>query len=151
MPGKIFFYVRNSKITNPKVLNSLFDPEGRGHISLKDGKYTCEVLEEGKRSLPQNSYFHAILPAIKVALWEHGWKDTIKNEDDVKRFLKGKFLRREMVNHETGETIYYIKDTRDLTVTEFRDFIEDIIKFAAEDLYLVLKKPGEQGEFGYFD
>lgn len=150
MPGKIFFYVRNSKITNPKVLRALFDPEGIGSTSLKDGKYTCEVLEDGRRSLPSNGFFHAILPQIKEALWDLGWKDEILDETDVKNFLKGKFLTKTITNHDTGETVTYVKKTSDLTQQEMNDFLDRIIKFCAQDLFLTIRGRGEQNEFGYF-
>jgi len=91
-----------------------------------------------------------MLPLILRGLQDLGWRDEIRNTDDVKRFLKAKFLLSTITNHDTGEVVEYIKDTHELTVKEFTDFVEDIAKWCAEYLGFALPAPGSQGEFEYF-
>ena len=56
------------------------------------------------------------------------------------------FLRRSIVNKETGETLEYIQDTSALNTLEMATLYEDVWKFAAENLNYVIPSPGQQSE-----
>ena len=117
--------------------------------TITDGrvKVTVEKLYK-KRSIPQNAYIHGYLfPAIHTALKEAGYE--IK-ESEVKEMLKLKFLTRQIAN-EHGEYIEYVKGTSELTTVELMEFIDEVIRWAAEYLNLVLFLPNEQTMLNYDD
>jgi len=135
---KAIFHVRNSKITNPKVLRKLFD-------ELKDGIYTCDVMSNNKRSLSQNAYLHGVvIPLVLEGLREAGFED-VRDADDAKDVIKGLFLKKKVVNRETGEVLSeIIKDTSDLTTIEMIDFIDEVVRWAAEYLSIHIPAPNSQ-------
>lgn len=134
---KTYFYIRNSKITNPKVIRQAFD-------ELKDGRYSMEILGENKRSPGQNGYFHGVLvPLVYEGLRDIGWND-IKTKEDAKLVIKTLFLKRKITNPESGDVIEVIKDTRDLTTGDMTQLIEDVIQWGAEYLGIRIPPPNSQ-------
>lgn len=150
--GKVFFYVRNSRVTNPKVIRAVFNSEELegvlpeiGIVGLKDGRYSMEVTKEGRRSNEQNGYFHGVvLPIVFKGLQDMG-HEGVKDTDDAKLVLKSLFLKEKVINTETGEVITeFIKDTSKLTTFEFYTFMEQVTQWAAEYLDKVIPAPGKQ-------
>ena len=95
-----------------------------------------------KRTLNQNAYLHVLLTIFRDSLNELGNKLTL---DDVKELMKYKFLVTDVYDITTGEIIgQRLKGTSELTTTEFNEFIENIIQYAAEKFNFVLPYPNEQ-------
>lgn len=94
----------------------------------------------GSRSPNQNSYYHAAIVApICRRFNELGERFDI---NDVHEILKFKFLRQFKVDPETAETMFeFVRSTTSLKVYEFSLFIDDCIRYAAEDLALSIDPP----------
>lgn len=111
---------------------------------LKDGVYKLEAKTVSQRSLPQNAYLHGVLiPEFRNALNSVGY-DEVKTDAQAKLILKSMFLTTETVNHQTGEIIKYTRNTRDLTKEELTILIEEVIKFAVENMNYQIPFPNEQ-------
>jgi len=68
----------------------------------------------------------------------------VKDNNDAHEVLKHLFLKKKIVNKETGELITEIAgSTAKLTTVEFNFFIEEIIKFGAEFLKIAIPYPNE--------
>lgn len=134
---EIFFYKKDGEITNRRPLKKFFD-------ELKDGRYLLKAENKNKRSLSQNSYLHWVLiPEFRAALYNAGY-DEVKTDEDAKLIMKSIFLRSQIVNHETGEVIEFIKDTRKLSTIETVELFERVWKYCAENLNHFIAAPGEK-------
>lgn len=129
-------------VQNRKPLTVLFQ-------SLKDGKYLLEISKSDKRSNPQNRYLHGLLiPEFRKALNSVGY-DEVKTDVQAKLIMKSMFLKRQVVNKETGEVIEYIQDTSDCTKEELNILIDEVIKFCAENMNYPIAFPNEQLMMNY--
>lgn len=91
-----------------------------------------------RRSLPQNSYYHAvIIQEVKLALLELG---HMLSDDEVHFFLKSKFNSVQIPSKE-GELIELPGTTTTLTKTEFSEYVERIIQWSAEYLNISIPAP----------
>ena len=98
-----------------------------------------------KRSIEQNAYLHGyIFPEVLKGMIDIGYSPSEVDEATVKMYLKDKFLRRDVVNEKTGEVISIVRNTSELSTVEFMQFVDDIIKWAAEYLDIELMLPNEQ-------
>lgn len=123
-------------VTNPQI-RKLFN-------SLKDGRYNVEITKIIKRSNQQNRYLHGLLiPEFRRALNSVGY-DELKSDEQAKEIMKQMFLKKQMINKETGEGLEYVQQTRDLTKEEMNILIEEVIKFAAENMNYQIPYPNEQ-------
>lgn len=114
---------------------------------LPTGRYEFKITLKNKRSLPQNAYFHGpLLDQVLHGLRDAGWNE-FKYPEQVKSFLKNKFLKVQIANEETGELMEYVKDTHELSKVEFNEFINDIAQMCSEYLGFVLLMPNEQLQF----
>lgn len=130
-------HIRNGEIANKSAVRRLFD-------QLQDGRYLLNVENKNKRTLPMNAYLHGVLiPEFRKALNSVGY-DEVKNDDQAKQIMKSMFLTDSIVNKETGETITYVKDTRDLTTLEMSSLFDDVIRFCAENMSYPIPYPNEQ-------
>lgn len=95
------------------------------------------------RTLDQNAYyFAAIVRPITEFFIEHG---EPFNELIVHEILKTKFLGVYRPNPTTGEIeLLYVRSSSSLKVFEFSFYIEDCIRYAAEDLELTIDPPKER-------
>jgi len=99
----------------------------------------------GKRSLEHNGYWHAYLfPQIREGLIAKGWNPEEVTVLIVKEFLKSMFLKQEIINDETGEIMSIVRGTHELNKPESWEFSERCIRWASENLGIVLLMPGEQ-------
>ena len=104
---------------------------------VKGGDYILEIIKTKKgRSLPQNSYFHAV---IVVLISER----TGYTKDEAKYLLKSFFLSYEKANAKTGEIETFIRDTSDLSTIEFEKFCEDCRLWAWHELDIHIPVPNE--------
>lgn len=101
----------------------------------------------GKRSLEMNGYWHGYLfKEIRNGLIDKGWNSEEMTMETVKEFMKSMFLKQDMVNTETGETMTRTRGTHELNKPESWEFSERCVRWAAENLGIVLLMPGEQAE-----
>ena len=99
----------------------------------------------GQRSLAMNGYFHAYLfPQIREGLIAKGWNPEEVTVGIVKEFMKSMFLKQEIVNEETGESMTMIRGTHELNKPESWEFSERCVRWASENLGVALLMPGEQ-------
>ena len=110
---------------------------------LPAGRYKVKVENEDQRSLNQNSWFHAVLPEIKMALNEMGY-DEVKTNEDAKDVVKSLFFKKEVSNG--SETIEVIQGTSKTSKLDFTSKAEEIIKWAAEYLGIQIAPPDKQLE-----
>lgn len=131
-----FINITSGKIDNPTGLKKAIQ-------SLPDGRYYWKLERKNKRSINQNSYIHGVLfPELAKAFIEQGYKPF--DEEAAKDWAKRRFLTVRAVNEETGDVVEYTRKTSSLTTTELSEFIEDVIRFAAENLNYEIPMPGEQ-------
>jgi hypothetical protein len=113
-------------------------------IASFEGKNIEITIEKAKkkRSNPQNSYFHGVvLPIVYQCLKDAGHTLSLL---DVKEMLKLKFLKVSvMINEDTGEVLERIKNTSELTTSDFMDFIAEIQIFVSEYFDVQIPDPNE--------
>lgn len=110
--------------------------------SMKDGLVSITVKSKSQRSLSQNAYIHLLFTIFKNELNQLGNEFTMT---EVKELAKAKYLIVDVVNEGTGECIgQRVKGTHELTKGEMTEFIENVIRWAAEMFHIVLPYPSEQ-------
>lgn len=135
--GWVIISIEEGQIINPKPVRKLFN-------SLKDGKYNVEITKISRRSNQQNRYLHGLLiPEFRRALNSVGY-DEVKDDEQAKEIMKQMFLKRQVVNKDTGEVLEYVQQTRDMTKEENNILIDEVIKFCAENMNYVIPYPNEQ-------
>ena len=113
------------------------------NIGDTDLKVTIQKRSR-RRSGKQNSYYWAVVvPVVYARLVEYGWDVTVEETHD---FLKDRFCRREYIVPETGEVLSVIKETKSFSTVEFNDYVDRVIRFAAETLDVQVPYPNEQVE-----
>ncbi len=113
-------------------------------VQALDGIFDVSITKrKRKRSNPQNSYYWAaIIPSVAAGLRE-AWGESL-SADEVHILLKDMFLARSIVNRETGEEIGRVHPSSAvLSVEEFSEYIEKIMKFAASSLGTVIPSASE--------
>ena len=120
----------------------------REMLKIYEGKDIILTIERKtkNRTLNQNRYLWGVpVKMITLRLRELGW--TIDGrpitESDVYLLLTTKFLKRTMINMETGETQDTYLGSSVLTTVEFMDFIDNILRWASEFLQLYILEPNE--------
>lgn len=122
---------------NGATINKFYD-------GLKPGKYELSAKRLNRRSLPQNSFIHAVLfPEFRKALNEVGY-DEVKTDQQAKEICKKMFLTTQIANKNTGEVMEYTKHTSELTKEEMGIFIDEVIRFAATEMNYQIPYPGEK-------
>jgi len=113
-------------------------------IASFEGKTIEITIEKAKkkRSNPQNAFFHGVvLPIVYECLKDAGHTLSFV---DVKDMLKLRFLKETvLINEDTGEVLERIKNTSELTTTEFLSFIKEIQIFASEYFGVEIPDPNE--------
>lgn len=139
MKNSIFIHISKNQITNKKLVRQAFE-------CLKDGRYQVTIESKNNRSNPQNSYLHGvIIPLVFEGLRDIGY-DDVRDKEDAKLIIKTLFLTRSIHNPDNGDTIKIIRKTSELTTVEMMQFIDDVIKWAAEYLSVQIPLPNEQME-----
>ena len=90
-----------------------------------------EVAESGTTELQLAYYFKYVVPTIQAALLETGERKTEKQTD--------LWLRHQCGFCYDGD--YELLDVRELTKTEFSNYLEWLKQFAAENLYVYVEDP----------
>ena len=114
--------------------------------SWKDGKLVITISPlYGRRSLEMNSYWHGYLfKEIRHGFIDKGWPPEEMTNEVVKEYMKSLFLKQDIINENTGETMSRIRGTHELNKPESWEFAEHCVRWAAENLGIVLLMPGEQ-------
>lgn len=129
-------HIKNGQIENPAAVRKTF-------LELKDGRYLFEINPYNKRSSQSNRYIHGVLfPAFMEALNEAGYR--IQTVDEAKEICKALFLKKTVLNEDTGEVLEFVKNTSELTKEEMSIFIEDAARWLSENLGYVLPPPNTQ-------
>jgi len=136
VPTEIFFTILpDGSIQNKKSMAKFFS-------ELNPGRYSLVSKSANTRSLPQNAYFHGpMLDYVFNGLRDMGF-DDVQTKEDAKLVVKSLFLKKQIGSTETGEVIEIIRDTASLTKEEFNLFIEEVQRWAATFLNVVIPDPG---------
>lgn len=134
----MILHFENGKVVNPAVWKKETD-------SLH-GKYEVDIKKLSRRSLPQNSYLHGVLiPEFRKALNSVGY-DEVRTDGQAKEIIKAMFLKRSVVNKETGEMLDYVQRTSELSKEHMSILIDEVIKYCAENMNYQIPFPNEQLE-----
>lgn len=111
---------------------------------LKKGKYEVTFKRISKRSNQANRYYWFMLTHyVQPGLYEAGWSD-IKTKEDAHFFVGNLFLKVKMINEQTGDVMERIRSTSDLTKEEMSAYWEEIWRWSAEYLGVVIPEPNQQ-------
>lgn len=134
-------------ITNGELKNQ---SSFRKSIAGLNGKYLVKITKANQRSLQQNKFYWAVcVPMVKDGLRNMGY-DQVRTESDAHEVLKSLFLKVQLVNENTGEVLTeYVNSTTKLSTVLFMDYIDSIIKWAAEYLGIQIPFPNEQMQIEY--
>lgn len=134
-----------------RAILDLSDPKQRkmliNHINSLDGKHWVEITRcRRQRSLNQNAYLWGVVyPAVAAGL-EEAWGESLAVEE-VHDWLKNRFNSRLIVNRNTGEVLgRRPASTADLDTGEFGEYLDKVIRFAAEQLGVVVPSPDDLRE-----
>jgi hypothetical protein len=134
-------YIENGVIANKKHVKEGFE-------NLADGRYQVTIKPRKRRSKNQNAYYHAVVCAMCAeGFRDIGYREVIDAEI-AHKVLAGRFLKRRMINEETGEIISeWIQSTTKLSTTEMEEYLDQCRQFAAEYLGISIPLPNQQGNF----
>jgi hypothetical protein len=125
------------KINNRKIMEAELEMLGTSY----DFIMTIQKRTR-KRSVSQNSYFHGfVIPMVQDGIIKKGHKLDYGQTKDL---LKMRFLKREIVDTDTGDITTYMEKTSNLTTVEFMSFIAEIQQWSAEVLDVIIPDPEEQ-------
>jgi hypothetical protein len=140
MKTELISPVKNGKLqlsTTRSILKVLSGLEG------KKVRITLEKVS-AKRSLSQNAYLHLLFTIFTDAL------NYLGNEfkmEEVKAICKTKFCTIDVINNNSGEVIgQRIKGTSEMNKMEMVEFIDSVIRWAADYFHITLPYPNEQLE-----
>jgi hypothetical protein len=129
-----FFYINDGgEISNPKVVRKAF--------KLNPGRYKLTIEDASKRTLPQNAWFHAVLPYIFRGLRDAGFNE-VKDVRDAKAVVKALFFKRTVTNG--IDTIEIIEGTSKQSKINFAEKATEIIDWAAQYLGIDIAPPSSQ-------
>ena len=129
----LIVHIKDAKILNTKAVRLFFD-------IMKDGKHFITAKHITRRSTQQNSYIHVLFSMLLDPLRNAGW-GNIKNDADVKDFVKQLFLSVKVTNEKTGEVVTFVKKTSELSKEDLAIFIDDMKQWASEYLGVYLPDP----------
>jgi len=105
--------------------------------------FDCRKVR-GNRSLAQNAYLWGVVYPRIAAAMEEAWGEST-DSDAAHEFLKDRFLRRPVIDRSTGECKGYIRlSSASLDKAEFAEYLDNVIKFAGEDLGIEIPAPNER-------
>lgn len=115
------------------------------HIKGLTGKHWFDCRKaRNQRTLSQNAYLWAVVyPAVARAMSE-SWGET-QDSESAHEFLKARFLSKSVIDWATGEEMgSFPRSTTSLDTSECVEYINNIIKFAAEYLHIEIPSPEEK-------
>lgn len=110
--------------------------------SFPDQQVTITVKKAGKRSTPQNNYYHGVVvESVRHRMIELGHK---LDHDETHEWLKKEFNYQELAN-ESGELIgRFALSTTDLNKEEFAVYLDKIMEWAASILNIYIPPASSQ-------
>ncbi len=134
---EVIIHIANKKVINMKEFRAAFN-------QLKDGKHLVTVKDIRKRSVPQNSYYWAVVvPFVRKGLYDIGF-DEVQTDVDAHRLLKKQFIRKQFVNKQTGEVVGFTGSTTELSIPEMNEYIERICRWSSEYLGVYIPSPNQE-------
>lgn len=110
------------------------------------GNAELEITIQKKRitrsSQSNRFYWGVCVTMIQERFKELGHEGITK--ELTHEYLKGRYLFKEVINEATGEVLKLPLSTTELTKSEFSEYLEQVIKFAAESLDIVIDSPNTQ-------
>ncbi len=101
-----------------------------------------------RRTLSQNAYYFAVVvPLILEEFVNLGNDLQVGNKEHLEwihNMLKERFLPPKEVRDADGVMIKLPPSTKDLSTSEFMEYLEKVCQFAAERLQLAIPQPNEQ-------
>lgn len=109
----------------------------------QDKEYTIVIRVKRKpRSNGQNKYYWGIVvPQVLRGLKEAGF--NVFSKDDAHDIIKFKFLKVNLEN-DSGEFVESFKSTKEMSTSEFKEFIEHLQIWASEYLNQYIPSPNEK-------
>lgn len=135
--AELILYISNGYVVNVDKLKEIL-------LKLKDGQHMLTIKDLRRRSLPQNAYYWSVVvPMVRKGLYDIGYDDVRTNED-AHEVLKYLFIKKEVINKQTGEFYNITGHSKDLNIPEFQEYLESICRWAVENLGVVIPSPNEQ-------
>jgi hypothetical protein len=108
-----------------------------------DKEYTMVIRVKRKpRSNGQNRFYWGIVvPQVLRGLKEAGF--NVFSKDDAHDIIKFKFLKVNLEN-DSGEFVESFKSTKEMSTSEFKEFIEHLQIWASEYLNQYIPSPNEK-------
>ena len=111
-------------------------------------------VKRRQRSNPQNAYYwSAVIPSVLDGLIDlgHNFQSGNKEHEEMLHgWLKSRFLDNGLSFADAnGEEHKMPPSTKICTTTEFAEYLDAIIMWAAEDLHIKIPQPEEQGELQF--
>lgn len=99
------------------------------------GIYRVRIVKyRRRRSDAQNRYLWAVVYPVLAQGISEAWGETLSPEQ-AHEWAKVEFLSRPLIDHATGESHgFVVGHTPPLNTKEFSEYVEKIIRFAAETL-----------------
>lgn len=113
-------------------------------LKSRKGRHVVEVKRVRKvRSLSQNAYYWGVCLPYAADAINAEWGESF-DADQAHAFFGDKYLKRQIVNRNTGEVMgEIILSTASLTTEQFSDYIEKIRQDCAEYLGVEIPLPNE--------
>lgn len=130
------FYLNkhNGQITNKSMV-------AKNINELMDGRWEINIKDASQRTLPQNNWFHVVLPLIQKGLQDIGYTE-VKTPDDAKAVVKALFFKKKISNG--SDEIEIIEGTSSQTKINFAAKATEIIDWAASYLGIQIAPPSAQ-------
>jgi len=121
----------------------------RSLATLPDGRYKVIVEKvSSKHSDSQRAYYHAVV----VNEFREGYKEITGealSHEEAHDVLKLKCNGRDRVYEQTGEVLTVIGSTKQLTKSEYAEYVDACIKFIYLWTGRIVPQPGEQTEINF--
>lgn len=115
-------------------------------IKQFEGKRVEVVISKAnkRKSNEQNRYLWGVVYPCALRGFQDAGHSGL-DVDDIHEYFKGQYLSKgkDISNPKTGETITVSKTTTILSTTEMMDYINEIARFCAEMLNVVIPEPME--------
>lgn len=134
MKTEIAFVKQGGQILDRNALANFWN-------AIPDGEWILQLQSRNIRSLKQAGYYWvAVVPAVRQGLQDAGYTEVRLNAQ-AHELLKQLFLKKEIVSAYTGEMLTTTGSTTELDTQEFENYIDQVVAWAAENLYLSIPPP----------
>lgn len=133
-----------------KIINrNVFDRDIKSYFTGKKVSLKVKQYRKSRSNLQNKYYWGCCIPSVIDGMVDIGYPRHEIDSEVVHEFLKGKFLKKELVSEQTGDILQVTGKTKDLNTVDFSNYIDDIIRWAAEFLSISIPLPGEQSEIDF--